>query len=83
MTGNSLGSTSSRNRNSSSYPSSRLPANPDAMIDAPGPGEGTAIAADTPPVTVLEEVTAYNEEQAKDRARRRRVFQLAMTALAG
>ena len=58
-----------------------VPANPDAMIDAPGPGEGTAIAADTPPVTG-EEVTAYNEEQAKDRARRRRVFQLAM-ALAG
>lgn len=54
-----------------------VPANPEALIDAPGPGEGTAIAADTPPVTG-EEVTAFNEEQARARARRRRVFQLAM-----
>lgn len=54
-----------------------VPANPEALIEAPGPGEGTAIAADTPPVTG-EEVTAFNEEQAKARARRRRAFQLAM-----
>jgi HK97 family phage prohead protease len=54
-----------------------VPANPEALIDAPGPGEGTAIASDTPPVTG-EEVTAFNEEQARARARRRRVLQLAM-----
>lgn len=64
-----------------------VPANPEALIEAPGPGEGTAIASDTPPVTG-EEVTQYetilatrfdpNEEQAKARARRRRAFQLAM-----
>jgi HK97 family phage prohead protease len=54
-----------------------VPANPEALMDAPGPGEGTAIASDTPPVTG-EEVTAFNEEQARARARRRRVFQLAM-----
>ncbi|HEY2162474.1 MAG TPA: HK97 family phage prohead protease, partial [Gemmatimonadaceae bacterium] len=54
-----------------------VPANPEALIEAPGPGEGTAIAADTPPVTG-EEVTAYNEEQTRARARRRRVFQLAL-----
>lgn len=28
-----------------------VPANPEALIEAPGPGEGTAIAWDTPPVT--------------------------------
>ena len=54
-----------------------VPANPEALIEAPGPGEGTAIAADTPPVTG-EEVTAFNEEEARARARRRRVFQLAL-----
>jgi HK97 family phage prohead protease len=54
-----------------------VPANPEALIDAPGPGEGTAIASDTPPVTG-EELTAFNQEQATARARRRRVFQLAM-----
>jgi HK97 family phage prohead protease len=54
-----------------------VPANPEALIEAPGPGEGTAIAADTPPVTG-EEVTAFNEEQARARARRRRAFQLAL-----
>jgi HK97 family phage prohead protease len=54
-----------------------VPANPEALIDAPGPGEGTAIASDATPTTG-EEVTAFNEEQARARARRRRVFQLAM-----
>ena len=54
-----------------------VPANPEALMDAPGPGEGTAIAGDTPPVTG-EEVTAYNEESTRARARRRRVFQLAL-----
>lgn len=65
-----------------------VPANPEALIEAPGPGEGTAIAADTPPVTG-EEVTAFdpeaiearaaavNEELRRSRARRRRLFQLA------
>lgn len=53
-----------------------VPANPDALIEMPGPGEGTAIAADTPPVTG-EEVTAFNEEAIRSRARRRRLFQLA------
>jgi HK97 family phage prohead protease len=68
-----------------------VPANPEALIEAPGPGEGTAIAADTPPVTG-EELTslsadalnaiqvelAEKQEQARARARRRRAFQLAM-----
>lgn len=54
-----------------------VPANPEALIDAPGPGEGTAIAGDTPPVTG-EEVTALNEEAIRNRARRRRALQLAM-----
>ena len=68
-----------------------VPANPEALIEAPGPGEGTAIAADTPPVTG-EEVTglsvdalnamqveiAAKQEEARARARRRRVFQLAL-----
>ena len=53
-----------------------VPANPEALIDAPGPGEGTAIAADTPPVTG-EELTAFNQELTRTRARRRRLFQLA------
>lgn len=51
-----------------------VPANPEALIE---PGEGTAIASDTPPVTG-DELTAFNEEQARARARRRRAFQLAM-----
>jgi HK97 family phage prohead protease len=54
-----------------------VPANPEALMDEPGPGEGTAIASDTPPVTG-EELTAFNEQQTRARARRRRVFQLAM-----
>ena len=64
-----------------------VPANPEALIDAPGPGEGVAIASDTPPVTG-DELTAFDaavlqiasshEEQAKARARRRRAFQLAL-----
>jgi len=58
-----------------------VPANPEALIEAPGPGEGTAIAADTPPVTG-EEVTAFNEELTRARARRRRVFQLALATAA-
>jgi len=66
-----------------------VPANPEALLDAPGPGEGTAIAAETPPVTG-EEITAFdpegikaradavNEELTRARARRRRAFQLAL-----
>jgi HK97 family phage prohead protease len=66
-----------------------VPANPEALIEAPGPGEGTAIAADTPPVTG-EEITAFDpegiraradavkEELTRARARRRRAFQLAL-----
>lgn len=53
-----------------------VPANPEALMDAPGPGEGTAIASDTPPVTG-EELTAFNQELIRSRARRRRLFQLA------
>jgi HK97 family phage prohead protease len=53
-----------------------VPANPDALIEMPGPGEGTAIAADTPPVTG-EELTALNEQSIRSRARRARLFQLA------
>jgi HK97 family phage prohead protease len=53
-----------------------VPANPEALVDEPLPGEGTAIA--TPNPTSGEEVTAFNEEQTRARARRRRVFQLAM-----
>ena len=49
-----------------------VPANPEALIDMPGPGEGTAIAADTPPETG-EEITSFDHS----RARRRRVFLLA------
>ena len=70
-----------------------VPANPEALIEAPGPGEGTAIAADMPPVTG-EEITSlsadalngmqaelaakFNEELTRARARRRRAFQLAL-----
>jgi HK97 family phage prohead protease len=54
-----------------------VPANPEALMDAPAPGEGTAIASDTPPVTG-EEVTAFNQEQTRARARRRRALQLAL-----
>jgi HK97 family phage prohead protease len=54
-----------------------VPANPEALIEAPGPGEGTAIAGDTPPVTG-EEVTAFNQELTRARARRRRMLQLAL-----
>lgn len=53
-----------------------VPANAEALADQPLPGEGTAIA--TPNPTSGEEVTAFNEEQARARARRRRVFQLAL-----
>jgi HK97 family phage prohead protease len=54
-----------------------VPANPEALIELPGPGEGTAVASDTPPVTG-EEVTSLNEQQAIARACRRRAFQLAV-----
>lgn len=61
-----------------------VPANPEALIegDSGRPGEGTAIAADTPPETG-EEVTSFNQEQARDRARRRRAFQLALATQDG
>jgi HK97 family phage prohead protease len=55
-----------------------LPANPEALIDAPGPGEGTAIAADTPPESG-EEITSL----AASRARRRRAYQLALATMGG
>jgi HK97 family phage prohead protease len=48
-----------------------VPANPEALID---PATVTA----TPNSASGEEVTAFNEEQAKARARRRRVLQLAV-----
>lgn len=54
-----------------------VPANPEALIDAPGPGEGTAIASDTPPTTG-EEITGFDQEQARARARRSRAFRLAL-----
>jgi HK97 family phage prohead protease len=69
-----------------------VPANPEALIEEPLTGEGTAIAADTPPESG-EELTSLsaavlndmqtelaakiNEEQARARARRRRMLQLA------
>jgi HK97 family phage prohead protease len=70
-----------------------VPANPEALVDAPLPGEGTAIA--TPNPDTGEELTSLsadwankiqaelaakliNEELIRARARRRRVFQLAM-----
>jgi HK97 family phage prohead protease len=59
-----------------------VPANPEALADPPGPGEGTSIAADTPPVTG-EELTAFNEEEARARARRRRLLQLALATTDG
>jgi HK97 family phage prohead protease len=53
-----------------------VPANPEALIEAPGPGEGTAIA--TPNPDTGEELTAYNQELTRARARRRRALQLAL-----
>jgi HK97 family phage prohead protease len=53
-----------------------VPANPEALIETPGPGEGTAIAQPNPDAG--EALTAFNQEQARARARRRRAFQLAM-----
>lgn len=50
-----------------------VPANPEALIE-PAQGE---TASDTPPETG-EEVTGLNEQQITARARRRRVFQLAL-----
>lgn len=54
-----------------------VPANPEALMDAPAPGEGTATASDTPPA-LGEEVTAFNEQLTRARARRRRALQLAL-----
>jgi HK97 family phage prohead protease len=48
-----------------------VPANPETLIDAPGPGEGTAIAA--PQGDTGEEITSFDVS----RARRRRVFLFA------
>jgi HK97 family phage prohead protease len=73
-----------------------VPANPEALIEAPGPGEGTAIAGDTPPVTG-EELTSLSadalnamqaelsekQEEARARARRRRLLQLALATTDG
>jgi HK97 family phage prohead protease len=49
-----------------------VPANPEALLEP----DTIDIAADTPPETG-EELTAFNEEQARARARRRRALQLA------
>ena len=70
-----------------------VPANPEALADTPLPGEGTAIATPNPDTgeeltslsadwanKIQAELAAklINEEQTRARARRRRVFQLAM-----
>jgi HK97 family phage prohead protease len=66
-----------------------VPANPEALIDAPpgsspaagSPGEGTAIASDTPPATG-EEITSFSSQGSPynaSRARRRRAFFLAVS----
>lgn len=59
-----------------------VPANPEALLEEPlpAPAMPAEIASDTPPVTG-EEVTAFNQEQAKARARRMRVLQLAQASL--
>jgi phage head maturation protease len=49
-----------------------VPANPEALMEPP-PQEASDMSS-----TGGEEVTGFNEEQAKARARRRRVLQLAM-----
>jgi len=54
-----------------------VPANPEALIEPAQAVPGGEVASDTPPTTG-EELTSFNEEQARARARRRRVLQLAM-----
>jgi HK97 family phage prohead protease len=59
-----------------------VPANPEALMEEPlpAPAAPAEVASDTPPMTG-EEVTAFNEEQARVRARRLRVLQLAQVSL--
>ena len=59
-----------------------VPANPDALLEEPlpAPAAPAEVASDTPPISG-EELTAFNEEQAKARAHRLRVFQLAEASL--
>ncbi len=59
-----------------------VPANPEALLEEPlpAPAMPAEVASDTPPITG-EEVTSFNEEQAKARARRLRVLQLAQVSL--
>jgi HK97 family phage prohead protease len=59
-----------------------VPANPEALLDQPlpAPAAPAEIASDTPPATG-EEVTSFNQEQARTRARRTRVLQLAQASL--
>lgn len=59
-----------------------VPANPEALLEEPlpAPAMPAEIASDTPPVSG-EEVTAFNEQQAKAWARRMRVLQLAEASL--
>ncbi len=59
-----------------------VPATPEALLaePLPAPAAPAEVASDTPPLTG-EELTAFNEEQAKARARRMRVLQLAQVSL--
>lgn len=54
-----------------------VPANPEALMDAPEPGEGTAIAADTPPVSG-EEVTVLTIPRLKQDAINQQVITAVM-----
>jgi len=54
-----------------------VPANPEALIDMPLPDDGDTLIAQ-PNSASGEEITAFNEQQAKARARRRRMLQLAL-----
>lgn len=55
-----------------------VPANPDALLEEPG--DSTAVA--TPSSDTGEELTAFNQEQARARARLRRMLQLATARIA-
>lgn len=60
-----------------------VPANPEALMEpmpAPAPAAPAEIASDTPPATGTE-LTAFNEQQARQRAHRLRVLQLAEVSL--
>lgn len=55
-----------------------VPCNPEALMDAPAPGEDTAQASDPPSATIEEVTASLNEESTRARARRKRALQLAM-----